>query len=264
MSQKLAIYKIDFIYDDEWYYFNQDNQSLYEFIEDEATVQKHWASLERDALKDYDLERLRAFANGEYSEEQYQVFCDFVKVTCKLPLEVAEDGFYYPEDIPIDDMNDEQLLAFLQLAEINHYVVKDYVVHEPRYVIYDNEQGYLLTDPAGYSDSIWFTEDGSNVMLQYREDANTIMDDAVDSNYNQLTQNDLENSIFQSLMTQYQNEVSINDTSNEDYKTINFINSSAEAFNAFSAVLENPTYFVQKIDDVLFCKINQKPLLLQY
>ncbi|WP_230656747.1 hypothetical protein [Psychrobacter sp. I-STPA10] len=167
MNQQYAIYKIEFIYDGEWYYFNPDNQNLYEIITEGQNSQQCLAGLEREKLVEYDLERLRNFGNGDLSEEQYQAIVTFIKEDCGLALYVEEDGYFDADDIPVDDMSDEQLLQFLQLAQSNHYILKAYVASPPRYVLWADEQGYITQDPYGYSDSVWFTFEGSNVIEQY-------------------------------------------------------------------------------------------------
>ena len=193
MSKQQVIYKLDFVYDDEWYVFEPNKQSLYQIIESNMDANDIWAGLERDALADYNFESLGVFANGEYSDEQYQEIYDFVTKTCELPLVAEEDGFYYPEDIPVEDMSSEQLLSFLKLAGINHYIVKDYVPNEPRSVIYNKDNGYLTSDPSGYSEQIWSTNIHEDVLNQYQK---YIQDETV---LNQIRDADLKKTSVQDL-----------------------------------------------------------------
>gem|GEM_PF-6267728 len=251
MGKPQAIYKLDFIYDDEWYTFEPNKQSLYQIIESNRDANDIWAGLERDALSEYGFESLRVFANGEHSDKQYQEIYDFVTKTCKLPLVAEDDGFYYPEDIPVEQMSREQLLSFLKLAEINHYIVSDYVPNKPRCVIYNKDNGYLTSDPSGYSEQIWFTHTHEDVLNQYQKD---IQDERV---LNQMSDADLKRTSVQDLLEKYE-AVRVEECQ-QGVAIIDFSKASDEAFMAFSEQLEQPIYLVQRVNDVQFCKINQNP-----
>lgn len=251
MSKRQAIYKLNFVYDGEWYVFEPNKQSLYQIIDSNMDANDIWAGLERDALADYDFESLRVFADGEYSDEQYQEIYDFVTKTCKLPLAAEEDGFYYPEDIPVEEMSSEQLLSLLKLAGINHYIVKDYVPNEPRSVIYNKDNGYLTSDPSGYSEQIWSTNLHEDALNQYQKD---IQDETI---LNQISDADLKKISVQELLEKY--EAVCVEEHQQGIAVIDFSEASDEAFMAFSEQLEQPIYLVQRVNDAQFCKINQNP-----
>ena len=260
MSKKYAIHKFDFMYNDEWYDADHHHATLYAIVDDEQTAEQHWAALERDSLNnEYYLGNLSTFCNGELSTEQYKDIIAFIKNDCGLPLSVDDSSFFDAEDVPINDMSDKQLLTFLQLAQSNHYILKEYVASAPRYVIYTAEQGYMPQDPSGYSDSIWFTHDAHDVIAQYRADAHIYAGEAFYENETQLTVADLQSPIVQSLISQYQADIRIDYNADKTEGDISFAKSPAEVVTAFNAVLERPTYVVQQIDDVTFTTISQYP-----
>lgn len=261
MSKKYAIHKFDFMYNDEWYCVDHHSETLYDIVDDEKTARQRWAALERDSLEEYPLDNLSTFANGELSEEQYQQIISFIQDDCGLQLTIPRYGFC-GEDIPTNQMNDEQLLTFLEMAQSNHYMVKEYTASRPRYVIFTAQHGYMLQDPSGYSDQIWFTHDGSNVMEQYRKDAYIGYGQEIYEKQTILTTADLENPIVKSLISQYQNEVSIDYNVDKTEGEIDFSDSPDTVITAFNAVLQMPIYLVQQVDDVVFTQISQEPSML--
>lgn len=256
MSKKYAIHKFDFMYNDEWYDVDHHNETLYDIVEDEKTARQRWAALERDSLEEYSLDNLSTFANGELSEAQYQQIISFIKDDCGLQLTIPRYGLG-GENIPTDQMNDEQLLTFLEMAQSNHYMVKEYTASKPRYVIFTAHQGYVLKDPAGYSDQIWFTYDAYDVIKQYRKDAHFSYDEEVYEKQTMLTTADLENPIVKSLISQYQDEINIDYNADKTEGNIDFSNSPDDVITAFNAVLQMPIYLVQQVDDAMFAKISQ-------
>lgn len=258
MSQKYAIHKFDFMYNDEWYDADRRYDTLYHIADDEVSARQYWAALERDSLAEFELENLSTFNNGELSEAQYRDIVQFITNDCGLPLAVEDDGFFYPEEVPLDSMNDEQLLTFLQLAQSNHYILKPYISGAPRYVIYTQERGYLLQDPSGYSESIWFTHDGNEVIAQYCSKMYCHQDDLYDKQ-TQLTEADLQNPIVQSLINQPESGIRIDYNADKTQGTIYFEDCSSEVVTALNAVLQWPSYKVQQVDDVAFTKISQNP-----
>lgn len=167
MSQQYAIYRNELVYDDEFYIVQPCNQTLYDIAENEKIGYQRLATLEREKLTETDIESFRVFGDGELSDEAYQAIQDFVIVECGLPLTVYDDGCFEPEEIPVDDMSDQQLLKLLELATINQFVIKPYVASPPRYVLSTQDQSYVGVDPSGYSNTVWFTFDGEDVIEQY-------------------------------------------------------------------------------------------------
>ncbi|WP_230656749.1 hypothetical protein [Psychrobacter sp. I-STPA10] len=255
MSEKYAIHRFDFMYNDEWYDVERGNDTLYDIVDDEQTAYQVWANLERESLNEYPLASLSTF-NSQLSAEQYQQLATFIKEDCGLPLPVKEDGYFDADDVPIDKMSDEQLLTFLQLAQSNHYTVKEYVALCSRYVIWMPKEGYFLQDPVGYSDSVWFTYDNENVIEQYLDEVGPYYYKPYES-HTKLTHQDLQNPIVQSLINQYQEQISIDYNSDNTEATIDFANSDDEVVKAFNAVIEQPTYLIKEVDDMTFAKINR-------
>lgn len=256
MSKKYAIHKFDFMYNDEWYDVDHHNETLYDIVDDAKTARQRWAALERDSLEEYPLDNLSTFANGELSEEQYQQIISFIKDDCDLQLTIPRYGLC-GEDIPTYQMNDEQLLTFLEMAQSNHYIVKEYTASEPRYVIFTAQHGYMLTDPSGYSDQIWFTHDACDVMAQYRRDARISYGQEIYEKQTILTAADLENPIVQSLISQYQDKLNIEYNADKTEGSIDFEDSPDDVIIAFNTVLQMPIYRVEQVDDVMFTKISQ-------
>lgn len=167
MSQQYAIYRNELVYDDEFYIVQPCNQTLYDIVHNEEMGCQRLAIFEREKFAETDIESFRVFGNGELSDEEYQAIQDFVIVECKLPLPVYDDGFYEPEDIPIDDMSDKQLIKLLELAHIRQFAIKPYVASPPRYVLSTQERDCVYVDPSEYSNTIWFTFDSDDVVGQY-------------------------------------------------------------------------------------------------
>ena len=136
-------------------------------------------------------------------------------------------------------------------------MVKEYTASEPRYVIFTAHHGYMLVDPSGYSDQIWFTHDACDVMAQYRRDARISYGQEIYEKQTILTASDLENPIVQSLISQYQDELSIEYNADETEGNIDFADSPDDVITAFNAVLQLPIYRVEQVDDVMFTKISQ-------
>lgn len=257
MSKKYAIHKFYFMYNDEWFDIFDHDGSLYDIIEDEKAARQRWAALEREALKEYPLEKLNSFNDGNL-EIGHTKLSAFIRDDCGLPLHVHENGFVDCNDVPIDRMSDEELLAFLQLVQCNRYIVMEYTVSKPRYVIYTAQQGYLLHSFDGDSDIIWYTYDANDVIKQYPVQYNK----EIYEKKTMLSVADLKSPIVQSLISQYYSEIKVNYNADETQGEINFIDSSTEIVTAFNSVLEQPTYLVQQVDDTKFVQISQHPSVL--
>lgn len=167
MSQQYAIYRNELVYDDEFYIVQPCNSMLYDIVDNEEIGYQRLAILEREKLAETDIESFGVFGNGELSDEAYQAIQSFVIVECGLPLPVYDDGCFAPEEIPFDDMSNQQLIKVLEMAHINQFVIKPYVASPPRYVLSTQERDYVYVDPSEYSNTIWFTFDGEDVIGQY-------------------------------------------------------------------------------------------------
>lgn len=129
--------------------------------------------------------------------------------------------------------------------------MKDYVPNEPRSVIYNKDNGYLTSDPSGYSEQIWSTNLHEDALNQYQKD---IQDETI---LNQISDADLKKISVQELLEKY--EAVCVEEHQQGIAVIDFSEASDEAFMAFSEQLEQPIYLVQRVNDAQFCKINQNP-----
>lgn len=265
MSKKYAIHKFDFMYNDEWYDVNDQVDTLYEILEDEQPARQRWAALERETLNS-NLEGVwSAFYGytGNLSLQQFKAISDFIKNDCGLPLPNEEDGFFDYWDVPINDMDDEQLLQFLSLGESNHYMLREYDANESLYVIYTTRSGYVTRDTCEvFHRFIWYTTDGNDVKRQYCEQEPDYAAMYLDDN-TELTLTDLQNPIVQSLLRHHQNDIYIEYNTAIVESRIHFANSPDEVVTAFNAVLEKPTYLIQKVDGHAITEIRRHPSQLR-